>query len=143
MNQDRMTGKTSRVVLAAAYALSEGKRVIIISHNTNMGTTTIKLIQQCLESIGLANCITFVGRDKLKFLDAGMVQTVSPETLCRIRGTTYDALLVDTDLTMEQLLSDSMSALPVSLRSLDADAEPSTYQNVTRTLSSRGTSRPQ
>lgn len=104
IEEDRMTGKTSRIVLSAALALSQGKKVLVVTHNSQMARHITRMVRDCLKSIGLQHCLRLTG-DRLEFMGNGSLQCVSREFSTRIRGCSYDEFHSDVgQLTNDELM---------------------------------------
>lgn len=132
MEQDRMTGKTSRIILATALSLSQGKRVLIVVRNYHNAVAVANMIHRCLESIGLAHCVVRCVRDRLDFVGGGHVQVLSRESTDRLCGSSYDELHVDTELSNEQM----MHIFPLIRSSMPVVVKPAEPKHGRRTLSS-------
>ena len=146
MDTARATGKTSRAILRAALALSFEKRVLLVTHNYEMSVRAISLIQECLASIGLPHLVQRVNRHELSFKNGdGTLHLVTPDSLERMRGSSYDEIIIDTELMDTQMSIIYTHLKTQGVDSVSGKSSPSSNapQNVTRTLSSRGTRRTQ
>ena len=101
--ENRMTGKTTRLVLQVANAISSGKSVLVVAHNPMMAKQIADRAVEVLDSL----CGKHIARRQgtiLEFRYGGRAQVLSRSSICTLRGTSYDKFYADVELTIDELM---------------------------------------
>ena len=105
IEENRMTGKTTRLALQVSHALCAGKTVLVVAHNEQMAIYLADKIDEILKTACNYQHVARRQRTLLEFRYGGKVLTSSRMGLSRLRGTSYDEFYSDvSDLTNDELM---------------------------------------
>jgi len=88
----RMTGKTARLLLRTANAMSEGKRILLICQNWNQIRSLQERLQQVLKSVVHVRDVQFDGAGNIVTLlpSGGQTLFITMDTLPALKGMRFD-----------------------------------------------------
>lgn len=104
----RATGKTTRILLDTASAMSRGERVLIVTYTYDTGRLMNEKLLQIL-TVAMRDMVLYAYRDRIVLKNGGEVQfmargRIGPSCSC-LRGRTYNSFFSDVgELTQEELI---------------------------------------
>lgn len=112
----RATGKTTRILLDAASAMSRGERVLVITYTYDSGRYMMNKLLEVL-TVLVPNFVAQHSRDRVTLQNGGEVQFMARGRICpgcsNLRGRTYDSFFSDPG----QLTQDELAQIAPCIRS--------------------------